>query len=215
MKIVASEIGEVKFFAPVPRRLRVDLAGETNQPDRYRICFNEGNNRGVYPGETSFLGFRRDSDRLQISGMWVDPMARGTDLSYVLVETGFILADVLQVPLRDTAIIRKPLLASFLGKLGFSPVSTATQVQLLPRSEGSTVPKVRMRSSKQAFPGSTGWFELEEGPFLDEDLPVVSIYTPYELKYPDLLNAVRSRVHEQLDGRIRIFKNRVDRMSSK
>lgn len=207
MEIIASEVGELKFRG-AKKRLRMDLATEPSQPGRLRICFNEGNGRGVYPEDTNYLGLMVTDRGLQIAGMWVDPALRGNGLGSLLVETGFTLAESLEVPLsKTTSIIRKPTIATVLTTFGFKPEHARTEVQFMSTESQSAVPRVRIRTDKQALEGEGKWFEKEEGEFLP-NLPTVPIYTPYVLEDMDQCKARRAQVRERLDGVLRIYPRR-------
>lgn len=216
MEIIASDIGEVKFFEPNPRRLRVDLATTLDQPGRFRVCLNEGSRRGVDFETTNYLGFMCDAKGIRLSGMWVRPQERGKGMGGILLETGFRVAESVGSAIKETMIMRKPLIAQAVSRFGFKPTGDSTVVQFTQeKGSYSTVPRVRMQTAKSSFnhPCASTWFELEEGPLV-EGFPVIPIFTTYKLEDREMHQNARDEVLVGLNGRIRVYPNRIQAVLS-
>lgn len=209
MEIIKTHVGEVKLRGSNQRNLRIDFAADPKQPGRMRLCFNQGQNRGVYPGESQYIGFNLQKERLCISGMWVDPMERGTGLADVIVHAGFIFAEQVQNEIEGMGIMRKPLIARKLMSFGFTPISPGILAQVQKGDSRSNEPKIRVKGDAHPLTGDGKWFQIEKGEFLeDPSLPIVPIYTKYTLSDPLQCHSKRMETQERLDGLIRIFPKR-------
>lgn len=148
----------------------------------------------------------------RFAGIIVSPLERGQMLPHLLMDAAFKVAEILEMTITETTLIRKPLIAQFLGRYGFEPLNHDTVAEILPRSsKEDTVPKVRIETRRiDAEPGKDSWYQIQEGEIDRESgNPIVSIYSRYRLAKPDMAQAMRERQDIQENTRLRIFPNRV------
>lgn len=78
----------------------------------------------------SHISFHIHDNFLKFSGVYVSPQFRWTLLSDYLISLLFTISEELKISLKDTSVIRKPIMAKKLMEWWFVPKNLATQVEL-------------------------------------------------------------------------------------
>lgn len=99
----------------------------------------------------SYISFYIQDHTLKFSWIYVAPHLRGTLVSDYLISLLFDISQELNIPISETAVIRKPLVSKKLIEWWFTPKNFDTQVELTGYSQG--VLKVPVVKSVQDISG--------------------------------------------------------------
>lgn len=182
-----------------------------------RIFLNAGRDSNKRVGNGLSISFIQERTSLKIAGLFVPESQRGMRWGNILMEVAFQVAEINGMPLTETASIRKPLIADLLMQYGYTPSSSATLVEILPKTDDSNAPRVHIQTPKNALnPRYPYWFTAVEGPVdPSSGNKILAIHTPYVLRNLELATLKRTETIESMDGTLRLYPNRVKRIFEK
>lgn len=195
--------------------LRVEHVCPPEADHIHRFFLNCGRESVSTVGTVPHISLCTRENLLDVQGMFVPDSERGgCGVSDALMLIAKQVSDAVGRPIQRTAKLRKPLMAMFMQKWGFSPRSESTISEILPKVEGETTPRVRISTKKDNVdPSYEGWFVRERGKVnVNSGNRIVPLFCHYDLTDPVLFEERAGDTHDKMNGLLRIFPRRIQRL---